>query len=152
VYVLCLTFVFYSIRKIRNKVTKKKCNLIQNLTYNKICLTQIINIMATKFETLNEAFEEATLQAEGHESSMKAPIFKNEDGTYEVGKMQNENCSDISDGTFEEIGSVAGWDVRVYDFGENSEEMTNEDKAQEVFNENRTEWFNLFCECYEIAE
>jgi len=108
--------------------------------------------MATKFETLNEAFEAATLQAEGHESSMKAPIFKNDDGTFEVGGMQNENWNDISDGTFEEIGGVNGWDVSVFDFGEGSEEMTDEDKAQEVFNQNKTEWFNDFCERYEIAE
>jgi hypothetical protein len=111
-----------------------------------------LNIMSTKFETLNEAFEAGTLQAEGHESSMKAPIFKNEDGTFEVGGMQNENWNDISDGTFEEIGSVSGWDVSIYDFGEVSEEMTDEEKSQEVFNQNETEWFNDFCERYEIAE
>lgn len=108
--------------------------------------------MSTKFETLREAFEAATLQAEGHESSMKASIFKNDDGTFEVGGMQNENWNDISDGTFEEIGSVSGWDVSVYDFGEGSEEMTDEEKSQEVFNQNETEWFNDFCEHYEIAE
>lgn len=108
--------------------------------------------MSTKFETLNEAFKAAALQAEGHESSMKAPIFKNEDGTFEVGRMQNENYNDISDGTFEEIGSVPGWDVSVYDFGEGSEEMTNEEKAKEVFNQNENELFNNFCERYEIDE
>lgn len=108
--------------------------------------------MATKFETLSEAFEAATLQAEGYESSMKAPIFKNEDGTFEVGGMQEENWNDISDGSFEEIGGVSGWDVNVFDFGEGSQEMSNEDKAQEAFNQNETEWFNDFCERYEIAE
>ena len=41
--------------------------------------------MSTKFETLSEAFEAAILQAEGHESSMKAPVFKNDDCTFEVG-------------------------------------------------------------------
>lgn len=102
------------------------------------------------FETLSEAFEAATLQAEGYEQSMKAPIFKNEDGTFEVGGMQNENWNDISDGTFEEIGSVAGWDVSVYDFGEDGEEMTDEEKAQEVFNQNKTEWFNDFCERFDV--
>ena len=105
-----------------------------------------------RFETLREAFEAATLQVEGHESSMKAPIFKNDDGTFEVGGIQNENWNDISDGTFEEIGSVSGWDVSVYDFGEGSEEMTDEEKAQEVFDVNAIEWFKYFCEQYEISE
>lgn len=108
--------------------------------------------MSTKFETLSEAFEAATLQAEGHKSSMKAPIFKNDDGTFEVGGMQNQTWNDISDGTFEEIGSVSGWEVSVYDFGEGSEEMTASEKAQEVLNQNEPEWFNDFCERYEIAE
>lgn len=108
--------------------------------------------MNTKFETLNEAFEVATLQAEGYESSLRSPIFKNEDGTFEVGGMQHNQWADISDGTFEEIGSVEGWDVSGYDFGEGSEEMTNEEKAKEVFSQNESEWFNDFCERYEISE
>ena len=102
-----------------------------------------------KFETLREAFEAATLQAEGCDPSMKAPIFKNEDGTFDVGGMQNENWNDISDGAFEEIGSVAGWDVNVFDFGEG---MTEDEKAKEAYNQNEIEWFNDFCECYEIIE
>jgi hypothetical protein len=62
--------------------------------------------------------------------------------------MQNKNWNDISDAKFEEIGEVSGWDVSVFDFGENSEEMTNKDKALEVFNQNETELFNDFCEFF----
>lgn len=103
-----------------------------------------------KIMELDEAFKAATLQSEGYESSMRTPIFKNGDGTYEIGGIQDKQWSDISDGTFEEIGSVKGWDVNIYDFGEGSDEMTKEEKAEEVFNQNETEWFNNFKESFEL--
>ena len=108
--------------------------------------------MKAKFETLNEAFKVATLQAEGYSSSVKAPIYKNNDGTFEVGEIQSQNWNDISDGTFEEIGGVSGWDVNFYDFFDDFCKISNKEKAVEIFNQNEVKWFDDFCERYEIEK
>lgn len=105
-----------------------------------------------KLETLEEAFEAAMIEAQGHSENNKVPIFKNEDGTYQIGSIQDIKYNDIPDGTFEEIGSVTGWDVSYFNFGEYNESMTEKEKAKEAFQQNGNEWFTEFCDRYEVKQ
>lgn len=79
-----------------------------------------------KFDTLKEAYKEALIKSEGYKSDMRIPIFKNTDGTFEIGGAQHFQWSDISDGTFTEIGSVDGWFFDDEDNGINRDSQIKE--------------------------
>lgn len=99
------------------------------------------------YDTLEEAFKDAFIKAAGVEGH-DVPIFQNSNGKFEVGGYQSPNYRDISDGSFEEIGRVNGWDVDVYEYAE--DDMTDDEKGEVVYQSNGSDFFKYFCEQYEI--
>jgi hypothetical protein len=90
------------------------------------------------YNTIKEAWFAATVKAEGYNSSLRIPIFKNEDGTYEIGTAQQEGWEDIG---VQEVGSVSGWNIDdCYDENED----TREQRILDFLLENQEELFELF--------
>ncbi len=103
-----------------------------------------------EYSELEQAFDAACMLAAGHDESMKVSIYKLEDGSYDIGPVESRQTHLMSGPTIE-IGDVCGWDPNYFDFGEDEQSMTLEEKANAAYDSNRNKWFSNFCERNEIV-
>jgi hypothetical protein len=95
-----------------------------------------------KFDTIQEAWFAASTEAEGYNSSLRIPIFKNEDGTFEIGSAQNQAWKDFG---VEEVGDVSGWNID--DVCDSTDEK--KERVNTFLLLNKSELFYLFKESFE---